>query len=92
LKRIFTQHYFYNLVDPAQVKLYGRPPNAVNEALWQKAVRENPDPTWYAVFVFHNAKYQLFNAASYPFLPLDLTTSVSVLMRNPNSLLHKKRN
>ncbi|KAF5370012.1 hypothetical protein D9758_001369 [Tetrapyrgos nigripes] len=39
------QHYFYNLVDPTQVKLYGRPPNAVNEALWQKAVRENPDPS-----------------------------------------------
>lgn len=37
------QHYFYNLVDPAQVSLYGRPPNATNEALWQKAVRENPD-------------------------------------------------
>ncbi|KAK7470999.1 Nucleoporin nup57 [Stygiomarasmius scandens] len=39
------QHYFYNLVDPAQVSLYGRPPSAVNEALWQKAVRENPDPS-----------------------------------------------
>ncbi len=40
------QHYFYNLVDPSQVHLYGRPPNAYNEALWQKAVRENPDPSW----------------------------------------------
>ncbi|RDX52382.1 hypothetical protein OH76DRAFT_1344803 [Lentinus brumalis] len=39
------QHYFYNLVDPSQVHLYGRPPNAYNEALWQKAVRENPDPS-----------------------------------------------
>ncbi|THV05397.1 hypothetical protein K435DRAFT_104408 [Dendrothele bispora CBS 962.96] len=39
------QHYFYNLVDPAQVNLYGRPPNAINETLWQKAVRENPDPS-----------------------------------------------
>ncbi|KZP17043.1 hypothetical protein FIBSPDRAFT_1047146 [Athelia psychrophila] len=39
------QHYFFNLVDPAQVNLYGRPPNATNEALWQKAVRENPDRT-----------------------------------------------
>ncbi|KII91613.1 hypothetical protein PLICRDRAFT_51753 [Plicaturopsis crispa FD-325 SS-3] len=37
------QHYFYNLVDPNQVNLYGRPPNATNEELWQKAVRENPD-------------------------------------------------
>lgn len=37
------QHYFYNLVDPAQVSIYGRPQNATNEALWQKAVRENPD-------------------------------------------------
>ncbi|KAG8906764.1 hypothetical protein FRC00_012359, partial [Tulasnella sp. 408] len=33
------------MVDPQQVALYGRPPNATNEALWQKAVRENPDPT-----------------------------------------------
>ncbi|KAG6330896.1 hypothetical protein ID866_8196, partial [Astraeus odoratus] len=39
------QHYFYNLVDPSQVSLYGRPSNATNEALWQRAVRENPDPT-----------------------------------------------
>ncbi|KAG9005902.1 hypothetical protein FRB90_010144, partial [Tulasnella sp. 427] len=39
------QYYFYNMVDPQQVGLYGRPPNATNEALWQKAVRENPDPT-----------------------------------------------
>lgn len=26
--------------------MYGRPANATNEVLWQKAVRENPDPTW----------------------------------------------
>ncbi|KAH9834748.1 nucleoporin complex subunit 54-domain-containing protein [Rhodofomes roseus] len=39
------QHYFYNLVDPSQVHLYGRPANATNDALWQKAVRENPDPS-----------------------------------------------
>ncbi|KAI0772999.1 nucleoporin complex subunit 54-domain-containing protein [Trametes elegans] len=39
------QHYFYNLVDPNQVHLYGRPPNAFSDALWQKAVRENPDPS-----------------------------------------------
>ncbi|KIJ64710.1 hypothetical protein HYDPIDRAFT_111286 [Hydnomerulius pinastri MD-312] len=39
------QHYFYNLVDPSQVSQYGRPPNATNEALWQRAVRENPDPS-----------------------------------------------
>ncbi|KAI0658092.1 nucleoporin complex subunit 54-domain-containing protein [Cubamyces menziesii] len=39
------QHHFYNLVDPNQVHLYGRPPNAFNDALWQKAVRENPDPS-----------------------------------------------
>ncbi|KDR76984.1 hypothetical protein GALMADRAFT_246158 [Galerina marginata CBS 339.88] len=37
------QYYFYNLVDPKQVNLYGRPPNATNEILWEKAVRENPD-------------------------------------------------
>lgn len=40
------QHYFYNLVDPNQVNLYGRPPNATDEALWQKAVRENPARHW----------------------------------------------
>ncbi|KAF5392727.1 hypothetical protein D9757_000943 [Collybiopsis confluens] len=39
------QHYFYNTVEPSQVNLYGRPVNAVNEALWQKAIRDNPDPT-----------------------------------------------
>lgn len=37
------QHYFYNLVDPSQVHLYGRPSNATNDALWQRAVNENPD-------------------------------------------------
>ncbi|KAF9554978.1 hypothetical protein CPC08DRAFT_737499 [Agrocybe pediades] len=39
------QHNFYNLVDPKQVNLYGRPPNALNDAIWQKAVQENPDPS-----------------------------------------------
>ncbi|EIN14470.1 hypothetical protein PUNSTDRAFT_110559 [Punctularia strigosozonata HHB-11173 SS5] len=39
------QHFFYNMVDPAQVHLYGRPANATNDAAWQKAVMENPDPS-----------------------------------------------
>ncbi|KAL4243379.1 hypothetical protein ABKN59_010860 [Abortiporus biennis] len=39
------QHYFYNLVEPSTVHLYGRPANATNDALWQKALRENPDST-----------------------------------------------
>ncbi|KAK0484845.1 nucleoporin complex subunit 54-domain-containing protein [Armillaria novae-zelandiae] len=39
------QHYFYNLVEPNQVSMYGRPPNATNDALWQKAIQENPDPS-----------------------------------------------
>ncbi|KAJ6569880.1 nucleoporin complex subunit 54-domain-containing protein [Mycena vulgaris] len=39
------QYFFYNRVDPNQVGLYGRPPNATNDTLWAKAVRENPDPT-----------------------------------------------
>ncbi|KAJ7782970.1 nucleoporin complex subunit 54-domain-containing protein [Mycena metata] len=39
------QYFFYNRVDPNQVGLYGRPPNATNDALWAKAARENPDPT-----------------------------------------------
>lgn len=25
--------------------MYGRPANATNDALWQQAVRENPDPS-----------------------------------------------
>ena len=29
--------------------MYGRPANAIDEVLWQKAVRENPDPTWLVV-------------------------------------------
>lgn len=43
------QHFFYNLVDPAQVQLYGRPMNARDDGAWQKAVRENPDPSWYVL-------------------------------------------
>ncbi|PBK66252.1 hypothetical protein ARMSODRAFT_890614 [Armillaria solidipes] len=39
------QHYFYNLVEPNQVSMYGRPHNATNDALWQKAIQENPDPS-----------------------------------------------
>ncbi|KAF8574049.1 hypothetical protein K439DRAFT_1373609 [Ramaria rubella] len=39
------QHYFYNLVDPQQIAMYGRPANATNDALWRQAVRENPDPS-----------------------------------------------
>ncbi|TRM67065.1 nucleoporin complex subunit 54-domain-containing protein [Schizophyllum amplum] len=39
------QHYFYNLVLPEQVAMYGRPSNATNDAAWQEAVRRNPDPS-----------------------------------------------
>ncbi|KAG8900049.1 hypothetical protein FRB99_006281 [Tulasnella sp. 403] len=39
------QHYFYNMVDPQQISFYGRPPNATNEELWQKALQDNPDPS-----------------------------------------------
>lgn len=37
------------------MSMYGRPPNATNDALWDKAVGENPDPTWcefYSLSVF----------------------------------------
>ena len=34
------QHNFYNLVDPGQVSLYGCPPDATNDALWEKALQE----------------------------------------------------
>jgi len=40
------QHFFYNLVAPEQVGLYQRPANWTNQALWERAMRENPDPTW----------------------------------------------
>ena len=36
-------------MDPSQVRMYGRPANATDEVLWQKAVRENPDPAWSVV-------------------------------------------
>ncbi|KAH7337438.1 hypothetical protein B0J17DRAFT_662985 [Rhizoctonia solani] len=36
------QYYFYNLVDNPQA--YGRPANATNEALWKRAISENPNP------------------------------------------------
>ena len=34
--------------------MYGRPANATNEVLWQKAVRENPDPVWLVLLVLVN--------------------------------------
>ncbi|KAG8837583.1 hypothetical protein FRC18_008807 [Serendipita sp. 400] len=37
------QHVFYNVVDPAQVGNYTRPPY-VSDAMWEKAIKENPDP------------------------------------------------
>lgn len=39
-----NKHIFYNLVDPSQVSLYRQPPNVTAE-VWEKATRENPDPT-----------------------------------------------
>ncbi|KAH7106810.1 nucleoporin complex subunit 54-domain-containing protein [Auriculariales sp. MPI-PUGE-AT-0066] len=38
-------HFFYNLVPPEQVAYYQRPANWTNTALWERALRENPDPT-----------------------------------------------
>ncbi|KIY43006.1 hypothetical protein FISHEDRAFT_27973, partial [Fistulina hepatica ATCC 64428] len=38
------QHYFYNVEDPNRVNLFGRPPNAKNDVLWETAVRKNPNP------------------------------------------------
>ncbi|KAJ1972359.1 hypothetical protein H4R34_005435 [Dimargaris verticillata] len=38
------KHYFYNLVDPAQVHLYTCPPDH-DPALWDQAQQANPDPT-----------------------------------------------
>jgi nuclear pore complex protein Nup54 len=44
LTLIEIKHIFYNLVDPSQVSLYRQPPNVTAE-IWEKATRENPDPT-----------------------------------------------
>jgi len=38
------RHIFYNVVDPSEVKKYGRPPN-IDDLTWQTANRNNPDPT-----------------------------------------------
>ncbi|KAF9484037.1 hypothetical protein BDN70DRAFT_872935 [Pholiota conissans] len=39
------QTYFYNLVDPSSTQMFVRPPNATNDALWEQANRNNPDPS-----------------------------------------------
>ncbi|KIM22882.1 hypothetical protein M408DRAFT_78303, partial [Serendipita vermifera MAFF 305830] len=36
-------YVFYNVVDPVQVAMYARPSH-VSDALWEKAIKENPDP------------------------------------------------
>ena len=38
------KYYFYNVVEAGTARQYGRPPGAVDEAKWNKALRENPDP------------------------------------------------
>jgi hypothetical protein len=47
-KQLGLQHWFYNLVDPAQVGQYQTKPSGSNidQAKWEKAMRDNPDPTW----------------------------------------------
>ncbi|KAL1917796.1 uncharacterized protein VTP21DRAFT_3630 [Calcarisporiella thermophila] len=38
------RHYFYNLVHPSEVHLYGRSPGE-DEMLWQQAQQNNPNPS-----------------------------------------------
>ncbi|CAK5284667.1 unnamed protein product [Mycena citricolor] len=38
------QYIFYNRVDAGRIAQYGRPQNALNETVWARAVRDNPDP------------------------------------------------
>ena len=61
---VSIQHFFYNFVDPTQVHFYGRPSNAVNDAAWEKAVRENPDPSWYVWMTLHGQALFSRNPAS----------------------------
>ncbi|KAF9460397.1 nucleoporin complex subunit 54-domain-containing protein [Collybia nuda] len=52
------QHTFYNLVNPNQVSLYRQPPNIPND-IWEKATRDNPDPTCFVpvmAFGFDNLR------------------------------------
>lgn len=41
--RLTPQTFFYNVVEPAQVRAYAKPPLA-SDLAYAKAVRENPDP------------------------------------------------
>ncbi|KZS88025.1 hypothetical protein SISNIDRAFT_476134 [Sistotremastrum niveocremeum HHB9708] len=40
-----SAYYFYNLVEKGDVARYGRPSNALDGARWERACRENPDPS-----------------------------------------------
>ncbi|ORY31027.1 nucleoporin complex subunit 54-domain-containing protein [Naematelia encephala] len=39
------KYYFYNVVEPGTAGQYARPAGAADEAKWQRALRENPDPS-----------------------------------------------
>lgn len=49
--------------------MYGRPPNATNDVLWEKAVRENPDPTW-CEFYSSSLASLLIPSTSYSLVPV----------------------
>jgi len=50
------------------VSAFGRPANATNEVLWQRAVRENPDPTWYVQRLVRHSKCSCFVFSMVPVL------------------------
>jgi len=54
--------------------MYGRPANATDEVLWQKAVRENPDPAWLVVPEFVDLDPVDGLLVWSPFSPLGSTT------------------
>ena len=40
------KHYFYNMVHPSEVSLYGPQPGE-DPVLYEQACQDNPDPTWF---------------------------------------------
>ncbi len=52
------KHIFYNVVDPADIARYQRPAN-IDDIMWQQAVADNPNPTWYADYRFKRSTYIL---------------------------------
>jgi len=48
------------MVHPSEVQYYARPAPQ-DEALWQQAQRDNPDPTWYGPEDVHQHEMSYIN-------------------------------